>query len=252
MRILSSLRSAGLRAGSVLILGALATAILVAAHSGPTMAAETPTAPAQGNGPDWSKLDGEALDYFRAYLRFDTSNPPGNTIDAIAFIQGILRKEGIETETFTSKPGMVSLVARMPGPAGVKPLLLMSHADVVPAVATNWSHPPFAADLADGYVWGRGAIDNKAHGIMAVMTMLALKRQGSVLRRGLEMMVNADEEVGGEQGAGFMVANHFDAIDPAFAINEGGLGMTNFLRCSGVTFRVAVSEKRVMWLRLVA
>src|SRR5208337_5588205 len=110
----------------------------------------------------------------------------------------------------------------------------------------------FAADLADGYVWGRGAIDNKAHGIMAVMTMLALKRQGSVLRRGLEMMVNADEEVGGEQGAGFMVANHFDAIDPAFAINEGGLGMTNFLRSFGVTFRVAVSEKRVMWLRLVA
>src|SRR5208337_4418390 len=202
--------------------------------------------------PDWNKLDAEAIEYFRTYLRFDTSNPPDDTAAAIAFLQDILHKYGIASETFAPKPGALSLVARLPGPAGVKPLLLMSHADVVPAVAADWSHPPFAADLADGYVWGRGAIDNKAHGIMAVMTMLALKRQGSVLRRGLEMMVNADEEVGGEQGAGFMVANHFDAIDPAFAINEGGLGMTNFLRCSGVTFRVAVSEKRVMWLRLVA
>jgi acetylornithine deacetylase/succinyl-diaminopimelate desuccinylase-like protein len=201
---------------------------------------------------DWNKLDAEALDYFRAYLRFDTSNPPGNTSAAIAFLQDILRKEGIDTQTFESKPGMVNLVARLPGPSGVKPLLLMSHADVVPAIASNWSHPPFAADLDDGYVWARGAIDNKAHGIMALMTMLALKRQGVQLRRGVEMMVNADEEAGGENGATFMVDKHFDAIDPEYAVNEGGEGTLGWLGTSGVTFRIAVSEKRVMWLRLTA
>ena len=100
---------------------------------------------------DWNKLDAEALAYFQSYLRFDTSNPPDDTSAAIAFLKQILDKEGIETQVFVGKPGMANLVARLPGPAGVKPLLLMSHADVVPAVAKDWSHPPFSGDLADGF-----------------------------------------------------------------------------------------------------
>ncbi len=199
---------------------------------------------------DWSKLDAEALGYFQSYLRFDTSNPPDNTADAIAFLKGILDREGIETQIFVSKPGMANLVARLPGPAGVKPMLLMSHADVVPAVAKDWSHPPFNGNLADGFVWGRGAFDNKAHGIMALMTMLALKRGGTPLKRGVVMMVNCDEEAGGANGAQWMAANHWDAFDPAFAFNEGGEGTPNWLGSRGVTFRVAVAEKRAMWMRL--
>ena len=201
---------------------------------------------------DWNKFDAEALAYFQSYLRFDTSNPPDDTSAAIAFLKQILDKEGIETQDFVSKPGMANLVARLPGPAGVKPLLLMSHADVVPAVAKDWSHPPFSGDLADGFVWGRGAIDNKAHGIMALMTMLALKRSGTKLKRGVEMMVNCDEEAGGANGANWMATYHWDAFDPAFAFNEGGDGTPNWLGSRGVTFRIAVSEKRVMWLRLTA
>src|SRR6202050_1404528 len=159
---------------------------------------------------DWKKINSEALDEFRTYLRFDTTNPPSNTTAAIAYLKSILDKEGIATETFESKPGMVTLVARIPGPAGVKPLLLMSHADVVPTVAANWTHHPFDADMKDGYVLARGAIDNKAHGIMALMTMLALKRNHVELRRGVEMMVNPDEEAGGDNGATWMVTNHWD------------------------------------------
>src|ERR1700733_3994326 len=199
---------------------------------------------------DWNKIDSEALGYFRTYLRFDTTNPPSNTAAAIAYLKAILDKEGIATETFESKPGMVTLVARIPGPAGVKPLLLMSHADVVPTVAANWTHPPFSADIKDGYVWARGSIDNKAHGIMALMTMLALKRNGVALRRGVEMMVNPDEEAGGDNGATWMVNNHWDAIDPAFAFNEGGGGTPDWLGLKGITFTVAVSEKRVNWLHV--
>ncbi|MGA9722156.1 MAG: M20/M25/M40 family metallo-hydrolase [Candidatus Binatus sp.] len=199
---------------------------------------------------DWNKVDSEALDYFRTYLRFDTTNPPGNTAAAIAYLKTILDKQGIATETFESKAGMVTLVARIPGPAGVKPLLLMSHADVVPTVAANWTHHPFDADLKDGYVWARGAIDNKAHGIMALMTMLALKRNGVALRRGVEMMVNPDEEAGGDNGATWMVNNHWDAIDPAFAFNEGGEGAPDWLGVAGTAFLVAVSEKRVNWLHV--
>jgi acetylornithine deacetylase/succinyl-diaminopimelate desuccinylase-like protein len=216
-----------------------------------TMLASTSLAFAQA-ALDWKQFDAEALADFQAYLRFDTSNPPDNTADAIAFLKQILDKEGIESQVFVTKPGMANLVAKLPGPAGVKPLLLMSHADVVPVVAKDWNHAPFSGDLAGGFVWGRGAIDNKAHGIMALMTMLALKRSGVHLKRGVTMMVNCDEEAGGENGANWMAANHWDSFDPAFAFNEGGEGTPNWLGSRGVTFRIAVSEKRVMWLRLTA
>ncbi len=223
---------------------AFAAAVIAGSALAPSSFAQTTTQI------DWNKIDSEALDYFRTYLRFDTTNPPSNTAAAIAYLKAILDKEGIATETFESKPGMVTLVARILGPAGVKPLMLMSHADVVPTVAANWTHPPFGADMTDGYVWARGAIDNKAHGIMALMTMLALKRNGVALRRGVEMMVNPDEEAGGENGAAWMVKNHWDAIDPAFAFNEGGDGAPDWLGIKGITFQVAVSEKRVNWLHV--
>src|SRR5580658_2145601 len=219
-----------------------------AANPPPAIAQSAATAPGATvpPSPDWNKLDAEALGYFQTYLRFDTTNPPSNTSAAIAYLKGILDREGIAAETFESKPGMVSLVAHLPGPPGLKPLLLMSHADVVPAVAANWSHPPFGANLDGGYVWARGAIDNKAHGIMALMTLLALKRYGIALRRGVEMMVNPDEEAGGEGGAQWMVQNHWDVIDPAFAMNEGGSATPDPFGGKGDRMSVAVAEKRVM------
>jgi len=208
--------------------------------------------PADAPPLDWTALDQEALPYFQNYLRFDTTNPPDNTAEAIAYLKNILDKEGIETATFQSKPGAVSLVARLPGPPDKKPFLLLSHVDVVPAVAADWSHPPFSGDLAGGYVWARGAIDNKAHGIMALMTLLVLHRNHVPLRRGVVMMVNADEEAGGENGAQWMAANHWDAFDPAFAVNEGGVATPDPFGGHDDVFQVTVAEKRVMWLHLTA
>jgi acetylornithine deacetylase/succinyl-diaminopimelate desuccinylase-like protein len=147
---------------------------------------------------------------------------------------------------------MVTLVARIPGDVIERPLLLMSHADVVPAAADEWSHPPFSADVADGYVWGRGTIDNKADGIMALMTMIALKREGVPLRRGVEMMVNPDEEAGGEWGAQWMMQHHFESIDPAFALNEGGGGGADPFVAKAASFDIAVTEKTPLWLHLIA
>ena len=146
------------------------------------------------DSPNWRAIEPEAMEYFRHYVQFDTINPPSNIAAAINYLKTILDHEGIETETFESKPGMVTLVARIPGAVTERPLLMISHADVVPAVAEEWKHAPFSADIDHGYVWGRGTIDNKAHGIMALMTMLALKREGVILRRGVELMVNPDEE----------------------------------------------------------
>ena len=202
--------------------------------------------------PDWRALDAEALQYFRRYVQFNTTNPPSNTAAAIAYLKSLLDHEGIEAETFESKPGMVTLVARIPGDVSLRPLLFMSHADVVPADADEWSHPPFSADVADGYVWGRGTIDNKAHGIMALMTMIALKRQGVRLHRGVELMVNPDEEAGGEWGAQWMVEHHFESIDPAFAVNEGGGGGVDPFGARTASFGIAVTEKMPLWLHLTA
>jgi acetylornithine deacetylase/succinyl-diaminopimelate desuccinylase-like protein len=219
--------------------------LILCAFCSAARAADTPA-------PDWKALDTEALGYYQTYLRFDTTNPPDNTAPAIAYLKSILDKEGIDNQTFVSTGGAMSLVARLSGPAGVKPLLLMSHADVVPAVAADWSHPPFSADLDDGFVWARGAIDNKAHGIMALATLLALKRDRVALRRGVELMINPDEEAGGRDGAEWMVKNHWDAIDPAFAVNEGGEAGIDPFGGKAPIFKVAVAEKRVMWLRLTA
>ncbi|HYB90894.1 MAG TPA: M20/M25/M40 family metallo-hydrolase [Candidatus Binataceae bacterium] len=239
-----------------LLAGAFATMLLlgcpIAARAAAAPSSQSPPAAATPGAIDWNKLDSEALEYFRTYLRFDTTNPPSNTAAAIAYLKGILDREGIENATFESKPGMVTLVARLPGPAGLKPFLLLSHADVVPAVASTWSHPPFSADLAGGYVWARGAIDNKAHGIMALMTMLALKREQLPLKRGVVMMVNPDEEAGGEFGAAWMAKNHWDAFDPAFAVNEGGSASPDPFGEASVAFNVAVAEKAALWLRLTA
>jgi len=225
-----------------LIVLAAGIGVLLVAWGSPGLAAS----------PDWNAINQEALPYFQNYLRFDTSNPPDNSAPAIAYLKSILDKEGIETATFESKPGAVSLVARLPGPPDKKPFLLLSHVDVVPVVARDWSHPPFSGDLTDGYVWGRGAIDNKAHGIMALMTMLALHRNHVPLRRGVVMMVNPDEEAGGANGAEWMAANHWGAFDPAFAVNEGGVATPDPFGGRADVFLVTVAEKRVSWLHLTA
>jgi len=105
--------------------------------------------------------------------------------------------------------------------------------------------------MNDGYVWARGAIDNKAHGIMALMTMLALKRNNVPLKRGIEMMVNPDEEAGGENGAtGWWINTGTRSIRHSRSMKVDD-GSPNWLATRGTTFLVAVSEKRVDWLHVV-
>src|SRR5574341_1239238 len=98
----------------------------------------------------------------------------------------------------------------------------MAHLDVVPAESDGWTHPPFAGDIADGFVWGRGALDTKELAAMELMVMLLLKREGKPLARDIIFMANADEEAGGSRGAGWMVNEHPDLIRSEYAINEGG------------------------------
>lgn len=164
----------------------------------------------------------EAVHYLRDLLRIDTTNPPGGELAACEYLAAVLATEGIGSQILQPEPGRGNLVARIVGDGRAGPLLLMSHLDVVPAEGENWKHPPFGAEVAEGYIYGRGALDTKQLVAMELMTMLLLRRHHVPLRRDVIFMANADEEAGGRMGAGWIVKEHPDLIRSDYAINEGG------------------------------
>ena len=105
---------------------------------------------------DWQKIQSEAVEHLRALVRVDTTNPPGNERPAAEYIAGVCEKAGLKTEVVESGgANRGNVVARMVGTGKARPVLLLSHLDVVPAEPSKWTHPPFGGDLAEGYVWGR-------------------------------------------------------------------------------------------------
>ena len=123
--------------------------------------------------------------------------------------------------------------------------------DVVQAVAADWRFDPYSGEVADGYVFGRGSLDDKGMGVMELMTMLLLKRRNVELTRDVIMLATCDEEIGSPMGARWMIDNHFADLDPAYVLDEGGTGMRGFFH-AGDTFEISVSEKRMVRIRLVA
>ena len=109
----------------------------------------------------WDTFEREVLEYLRTLIRFDTTNPPGNERVATDFLAARLGAEGIAAVVLEKDPTRANLVARLEG-GGDAPLMLSSHTDVVPVEAARWSRAPFGAEVAEGCVWGRGAIDMKA------------------------------------------------------------------------------------------
>ncbi|MEP6917614.1 MAG: M20/M25/M40 family metallo-hydrolase, partial [Acidobacteriota bacterium] len=133
-----------------------------------------------------------------------------------------------------------------------KPILLLNHLDVVPTDPARWSHDPFAAEIADGKIWGRGTIDMKGLGVVQLMAFLSLKRQNVPLDRDVIFMAVPDEEVGGGLGAEWMLKNHFSDIDPEFILDEGGLGSRDLFAAGKLVFGISVAEKKLIWLKLRA
>ncbi len=197
---------------------------------------------------DWKGLEQEAVDLLREYIRIDTSNPPGNEAPGAEFLAGVLRSEGIEPRIYESEPGRASLVARLEGGGSGRPMVLMSHIDVVPAEAEKWDVDPFAGEMSDGFIWGRGALDMKGMGIMQLLAFIAARREGLELSRDLVFLACADEEAGGHLGCEFMLREHPEELDADVVINEGGFANTTLV--PGVPlFMVATAEKYAMWLR---
>ena len=181
----------------------------------------------------------ELIELLRALICIRSVNPPGDEILAARYVEAVLADEGIPSTVVEPFPGRGSIVARLRGDGtGGDPLLLLSHLDVVPAEPEGWTHDPFGGELADGYVWGRGAVDMKDMVAMEIQVMRRLARAARGagrdpasdpipgLRRDVIFCSTADEEAGGWQGACWLVDNHPDWIRAAGALNEaGGMSM---------------------------
>ena len=215
-------------AGRLRRFGVIAVLIAVALICGnPSFAgaSQISNQPAAAPGIDLAKLSIEALAWLQSLIRINTTNPPGNELVAAKFVQGILEKEGITSEIFESTPGRGFLVARLtagPVPDSSRALLLMAHLDVVGVDRTKWTVDPFGGVVKDGYLYGRGAIDDKSSVVANVATLVALKRSNARLNRDVILLAEGDEEAGGETGMKFAVQQHWDKIAAAFALNEEG------------------------------
>lgn len=183
-------------------------------------------------------------------IRINTTNPPGNETEAAKYLAETLEKEGFKCELFESTPGRGSIITRIKG-TGEKPnLLLLSHLDVVAANPKEWSVDPFEGVVKDDFVWGRGALDMKSMTAMEVMVMKLLKRNKMKLRGDVILAATADEEKGGEAGAGWLVRNHPEKIRADYVINEGG-GLAIPIEGKNI-YTIQTTEKGILWFKIKA
>ena len=171
---------------------------------------------------DWQQTGQEVVEHLCKLLQLDTRNPPGNEVRAAKYLREVLAQEGITGEIVGPSPDRGSLVVRLRGDGSAPPLLLMSHTDVVAVEPERWTHGPFSGDVADGYIYGRGALDMKNMVAMELMVMLLLKRNNVPLKRDVIFMASADEETGGQQGAGWVAQHRPELIRAEYALSEGG------------------------------
>lgn len=200
---------------------------------------------------NWDSISEEAVHNLSAYLTINTTNPPGNELEAARFLQQLLARDGIEAQILDTAelgPGRANLYARLRSSGTKKAIALVNHLDVVPVTPQFWSVGPFSGAVRDGYVWGRGALDMKGEGMVQLMALVALKRSGVPLDRDIVFIGNADEELGGT-GAEVFVKRHADLLrDVEFLMTEGGDNLVDNGRLA--YYGVGVAEKRTFWQRL--
>ncbi len=203
--------------------------------------------------------DGEVVQLCQELIRIDTSNfgpEPGPGERAAAErVAELLDEVGITSELYEPEPKRTSLVAHW-APEGVDsslaPLLIHGHLDVVPANADDWTVPPFAGEIRDGCVWGRGAVDMKDFDAMVLSVVRARARAGAAPRRPIRLIFTADEEAGSGLGARWLVDEHRDVVEGCEeAIGEvGGFSLT--VRDDLRLYLIQTAEKGLAWLNLIA
>jgi acetylornithine deacetylase/succinyl-diaminopimelate desuccinylase-like protein len=208
--------------------------------------------PTLAQNADFQKQKTEILDRYRTLIRLDTSSPPGNETRAVEYLKQVLEAEGIPTQTFALDPQRANLVARLKGNGSKRPLLILAHTDVVPVQREKWPVDPFGAVLKDGYIWGRGATDDKPHLTAMLITMLLLRRNAVPLDRDVIFLAESGEEADpAGVGINFMVAQHFKDIEAEFAITEGG-GATLDDKGRVIAMNIGTAEKVPARVHLVA
>jgi acetylornithine deacetylase/succinyl-diaminopimelate desuccinylase-like protein len=196
------------------------------------------------------EVEEEATNFLSGLIRINTTNPPGNETAAARYVAEALEQDGFKCELFESEPKRGSVVTRLKGLNGKKSLLLLSHLDVVGANAKEWSVDPFSGIVKDGFVWGRGALDMKGMTAVEVMTLKLLKRNNVKLRGGVILAATADEEKGGEAGAGWLARNQRDKVYADYVLNEGA-GMA--MKANGKNvFTINTAEKGILWFKVKA
>jgi acetylornithine deacetylase/succinyl-diaminopimelate desuccinylase-like protein len=194
------------------------------------------------------RMDQHPTAILQQLIRFDTTNPPGHEAACIGYIRALLSAAGIESLLLERTPGRPNLIARLPGRGTAPPLLLYGHVDVVTTVDQEWQHPPFAGDLVDGYVWGRGALDMKGGVAMMLATVLRAHTERWELPGDVVLCIVSDEENGGTDGARFLVEQHADLFTHIrYALGEFGgfsiqIGPRRF-------YPIMVAEKQICWMR---
>jgi acetylornithine deacetylase/succinyl-diaminopimelate desuccinylase-like protein len=195
----------------------------------------------------------ELVRLLREYVSIDTSNPPGDTRKAADFLASVLERDGIPVTRYESAPGKAIVYARLKAtvspPAG-KAVVLLHHMDVVPADRSQWKTDPFVPTVQGNELWARGAMDMKGQGVAQLLAFLRLKRERVPLNRDVVLLAEPDEEVGGALGARWMIANHYDELDPEYIIDEGGFGSRDLFAPGRLVYGISVAEKKIVWLKL--
>ena len=207
-----------------------------------------PTCPAADI--EWTKVRAEAVQLLQELIRIDTTNPPGNERSAALHLQKLLDSDGVETRVLDVAQGRANLYARIKGDGSRRPLILLSHTDVVMAEPQRWTVPPFSGELRNGFIYGRGAIDMKGTATVHATLMRLLKRLNVSLKRDLILLAVADEEAGGT-GASSIIEKHPELIAGAeFLLNEGDVVYVKNGKVQ--QYGVDVMEKAALWLRIIA
>jgi acetylornithine deacetylase/succinyl-diaminopimelate desuccinylase-like protein len=190
----------------------------------------------------------DVVELLRELLRFDTTNPPGNEAACVAHVQALVEGAGVETRIVARDDSRPNLVARVRGAGEAPPLLLYGHVDVVTTAGQEWTRPPFGGELADGWLWGRGALDMKGGVAMMIDAFVRAARSEITPRGDVILAVLSDEENGGAYGAHFLAQEHADLFDGVrHALGEFGGARISI---GGKSFYpIQVAEKQICWLK---
>jgi acetylornithine deacetylase/succinyl-diaminopimelate desuccinylase-like protein len=196
-------------------------------------------------------LERETTEVLQRLVRFNTVNPPGNERPAIEYLDAYLAEAGFETEQLGVEPDRPNLIATITGDAPGPTLLYLGHVDTVLADPSEWQHDPWSGEVADGFLWGRGAIDMKSQVAAEAVAAAALTRDGWRPKRGaLKLVFVADEETGGDVGARWLCEQHPDKVKCDMLINEGA--GEPFEYGGARRYGVCCGEKGIFRFRLTA